>query len=173
MNQTGQQDSGRQDSDGQVPDGQDLAQDGLAAGAQELQAFGWEAAEIALPPGSGASGSGASGSGATAVSGFRRGDFAVYGADGVWQVVALPAQLLLGRLPTASAVRRFAAKCVSFPAQPNGAVIGTARQAMLQAVEEELSTARHAAQQIEGRIDDLMASIDDIRAKAILFSHDD
>lgn len=168
MNQTGQQDSGQQDSDGQVPDGQDLAQDGLAAGAQELQAFGWEAAEIALPPGSGASGSGA-----TAVSGFRRGDFAVYGADGVWQVVALPAQLLLGRLPTASAVRRFAAKCVSFPAQPNGAVIGTARQAMLQAVEEELSTARHAAQQIEGRIDDLMASIDDIRAKAILFSHDD
>jgi len=131
------------------------------AGARELTAFGWEAAPIAVPGGGGT------------VDGFRRGDFAVFVADGVWQVVALPARLLLGRLPSASAVRRFAGKCVSFPAQPNGAVIGAARQAMLQAVEEELATARHAAQQIEGRIDDLMASIDDIRAKAILFSHND
>src|SRR3546814_8319494 len=70
------------------------------------------------------------------VAGFRKGDFAVYAANGVWQVVALPAQLVLGRLPSASAVRRFAAKCISFPAQPNGAVNGAARQAMLQAVEE-------------------------------------
>src|SRR3546814_3241147 len=46
---------------------------------------------------------------------------------------------------------------------PNGAVIGAARQAMLQAVEEELATARQVAQKIEGRIDDLMASIDDIQ----------
>lgn len=133
-----------------------------AAGAQELLAYGWEVAEVAVPGGSGA-----------ARPGFQRGDFAVYAADGVWQVIALPARLLLGRLPSASAVRRFAAKCVSFPAQPNGAVIGAARQAMLQAVEEELATARQAAQQIEGRIDDLMSSIDDIRAKSILFSHDD
>ena len=133
-----------------------------AAGAQELLAYGWEAAEVPVPGGSGAM-----------ASGYRKGDFAVYAVDGVWQVVALPASLLLGRLPSASAVRRFAAKCISFPAQPNGAVIGAARQAMLQAVEEELATARQAAQQIEGRIDDLMSSIDDIRAKAILFSHDD
>ena len=133
-----------------------------AAGAQELLTYGWEAAEVPVPGGSGAM-----------VAGYRKGDFAVYAVDGVWQVVALPASLLLGRLPSASAVRRFAAKCISFPAQPNGAVIGAARQAMLQAVEEELATARQAAQQIEGRIDDLMSSIDDIRAKAILFSHDD
>lgn len=132
------------------------------AGTQELLAYGWEVAEVPVPGSSGAM-----------AAGFCKGDFAVYAVDGVWQVVALPAKLLLGRLPSASAVRRFAGKCISFPAQPNGAVIGAARQAMLQAVEEELATARHAAQQIEGRIDDLMASIDDIRAKAILFSHDD
>jgi hypothetical protein len=139
---------------------QDQAVSDPSAGAQELMAYGWEAADIAVPGGG-------------VKAGFSKGDFAVYAADGVWQVVALPARLLLGRLPSASAVRRFAAKCVSFPAQPNGAVIGAARQAMLQAVEDELATARQAAQQIEGRIDDLMASIDDIRAKAILFSHDD
>ena len=132
------------------------------AGAQELTAYGWEAIDVARPGGGGAT-----------VPGFHKGDFAVYAEHGVWQVVALPAHLLLGRLPSASAVRRFATKCISFPAQPNGAVIGAARQAMLQAVEEELALARQAAQQIEGRIDDLMSSIDDIRAKAILFSHDD
>lgn len=153
------------DQSGQQPDAEtalDQAALDQTAGAQELVAYGWEAAEVAVPGGSGAM-----------IAGLRKGDFAVYAKDSIWQVVALPAQLLLGRLPSASAVRRFAAKCISFPAQPNGAVIGAARQAMLQAVEEELATARQAAQQIEGRIDDLMSSIDDIRAKAILFSHDD
>lgn len=151
------------ESERQAADGgsDDTALD-QAAGAQELVAYGWEAAEVVRPGSDGAT-----------VAGYRKGDFAVYAANGVWQVVALPAQLLLGRLPSASAVRRFAAKCISFPAQPNGAVIGAARQAMLQAVEEELATARQVANKIEGRIDDLMASIDDIRAKAILFSHDD
>jgi len=44
---------------------------------------------------------------------------------------------------------------------------------MLQAVEEELSLARQAAELLESKIDDLMGSIDDIRAKAILFHRDD
>lgn len=134
------------------------------AGRQEFLAFGWQA-ETFTPPGQAGT--------AEPVEGFRKGDFAVFAADDAWQVVAMPAHLLLGRLPSASAVRRFAAKCINFPAQPNGAVIGAARQAMLQAVEEELALARHSAQQIEGRIDDLMSSIDDIRAKAILFAPDD
>lgn len=46
-------------------------------------------------------------------------------------------------------------------------------QAMLQAVEEELSMARQAADMLEAKIDDLLSSIDDIHAKSILFSRDD
>ena len=142
---------------------QDMAEaDGLAAAEQEFIAFGWEAAELPLP-----------GDGGRTKPGFRKGDFGAYHGVAGWEVLALPANLLLGHLPSASAVRRFAHKCVSFPAQPNGAVIGAARQAMLQAVEEELALARKAAELLEGKIDDLLASVDDIRAKAILFSRDD
>jgi len=139
---------------------------GLEAAEQEFLAFGWERAHFPVP------GSAEPASDPTRpleASGFRRGDFAAYRGPLGWEVVALPAGLLLGGLPSVSAVRRFAQKCVSFPAQPNGAVIGAARQAMLQAVEEELHLARQAAQSLENKIDDLMASIDDIRAKAILF----
>lgn len=135
------------------------------AAEQEFLAFGWEATNFALP--------GANGEGANTVTGFRKGDFGAYLQDGAWMVLAIPAQLVLGRLPSVSAVRRFAAKCASFPAQPNGAIIGAARQAMLQSVEEELAMARQAAELLEAKIDDLMSSIDDIRAKAILFARDD
>ena len=138
---------------------------GPSAAEQEFIAFGWEPSSFPLPT------SGGSDPASTA-SGFRRGDFAAYADGGAWVVLALPANLVLGRLPSASAVRRFAAKCVNFPAQPNGAIIGAARQAMLQAVEEELSLARQAADLLERKIDDLMGSIDDIRAKAILFQRD-
>ncbi len=134
--------------------------DSMAAAEQEFLAFGWEAAELQLP-------------GDRKAQGFRKGDFGAYHGVAGWEVLALPANLLLGHLPSASAVRRFAHKCVSFPAQPNGAVIGAARQAMLQAVEEELALARKAADLLESKIDDLLASVDDIRAKAILFSRDD
>ena len=137
------------------------------AAEQEFVSFGWEAASFTLPAGTREGGE------PMVVSGFRRGDFGAYSDQGAWGVLALPANLVLGRLPSASAVRRFAAKCVSFPAQPNGAIIGAARQAMLQAVEEELSLARQAAELLESKIDDLMGSIDDIRAKAILFQRDD
>lgn len=136
------------------------------AAEQEFIAFGWEASSFPVPA------SGESEVPATAT-GFRRGDFAAYAENGAWVVLALPASLVLGRLPSASAVRRFAAKCVNFPAQPNGAIIGAARQAMLQAVEEELSLARQAADLLERKIDDLMGSIDDIRAKAILFQRNE
>lgn len=134
-----------------------------SAAEQEFIAFGWQASSFPVP---------ASDPPAT-VNGFRRGDFGAYAVGGAWVVVALPANLVLGRLPSASAVRRFAAKCVNFPAQPNGAIIGAARQAMLQAVEEELGLARQAAELLERKIDDLMGSIEDIRAKAILFQRDD
>ena len=136
------------------------------AAEQEFVAFGWEAASFALPAGAEETGE------PMIVTGFRRGDFGTYFDHGAWGVLALSANLVLGRLPSASAVRRFAAKCVSFPARPNGAIIGAARQAMLQAVEEELSLARQAAELLESKIDDLMGSIDDIRAKAILFHRD-
>jgi hypothetical protein len=136
----------------------------LEAAEQEFLAFGWERRRITAPD---------TGSGKREVDGFSHGDFAVYFGPAGWEVVALPADMLLGRLPSASAVRRFAQKCVSFPAQPNGAVIGAARQAMLQAVEEELSMARQAANLLEAKIDDLLSSVDDIRAKAILFARDD
>lgn len=136
-----------------------------SAGEQEFLAFGWEAAMLELP---------GQEEGSAPCAGFRKGDFAALPQqDGAWLVLAVPAKLVLGRLPSASAVRRFVAKCVSFPAQPNGAIIGAARQAMLQAVEEELGLARQAADLLEAKIDDLMGSIDDIRAKAILFSHDE
>lgn len=138
-----------------------------SAAEQEFLSFGWEAASFTPPAGAG------EGEGAAAVAGFRRGDFGAYPDHGAWTVLAIPANLVLGHLPSASAVRRFAAKCVSFPAQPNGAIIGAARQAMLQAVEEELSLARQAAELLESKIEDLMGSIDDIRAKAILFQRDD
>ncbi|WP_298724928.1 hypothetical protein [uncultured Ferrovibrio sp.] len=134
------------------------------AAAQEFLAFGWQPAELSVP--------GAEGDAKT-VSGFRHGDFGAYLQGGAWMVLAIPANLVLGQLPSASAVRRFAAKCVSFPAQPNGAIIGAARQAMLQAVEEELAMARQAADLLEAKIEDLLSSIDDIRAKAILFARDD
>lgn len=137
------------------------------AAEQEFRSFGWEAASFPLPADGGDQGE----SGMAA--GFRRGDFGAYAESGAWVVLAIPANLVLGRLPSASAVRRFAAKCVNFPAQPNGAIIGAARQAMLQAVEEELSLARQAAELLESKIDDLMGSIDDIRAKAILFQRDE
>lgn len=134
-------------------------------GEQEFLAFGWEAATLDMPGQAEDSASRA---------GFRKGDFAALPQeDGAWLVLAVPARLVLGNLPSASAVRRFVAKCVSFPAQPNGAIIGAARQAMLQAVEEELGLARQAADLLEAKIDDLMGSIDDIRAKAVLFSHDE
>lgn len=136
-----------------------------SAGEQEFLAFGWEVAMLDLPGQEESS---------APCAGFRKGDFAALPQeDGAWLVLAVPAKLILGRLPSASAVRRFVAKCVSFPAQPNGAIIGAARQAMLQAVEEELGLARQAADLLEAKIDDLMGSIDDIRAKAILFSHDE
>lgn len=142
---------------------QDMAEaESIAAAEQEFLAFGWDAADLPLP-----------GDGSRHVQGFRKGDFGAYHGVAGWEVLALPANLLLGHLPSASAVRRFAHKCVSFPAQPNGAVIGAARQAMLQAVEEELALARKAADLLESKIDDLLASVDDIRAKAILFSRDD
>jgi hypothetical protein len=148
---------------GDQPDRQTL-QEMRVAGEQEFLAFGWQAAEVQLP-------------GAAPDTpprpGFSHGDFAAIHADPGWMVVALPAKLVLGTLPSASAVRRFVAKCVSFPAQPNGAIIGAARQAMLQAVEEELSMARQAADMLEAKIDDLLSSIDDIHAKSILFSRDD
>ncbi|MBP7065323.1 hypothetical protein [Ferrovibrio sp.] len=134
------------------------------AAEQEFLAFGWQRAQINAPD---------TGSGKRLVEGFRHGDFAAYDSPAGWEVVALPADMLLGRLPSVSAVRRFAQKCVSFPAQPNGAVIGAARQAMLQAVEEELTLARQAAHLLEAKIDDLLSSVDDIRAKAILFARDD
>lgn len=133
-----------------------------SAAEQEFIAFGWEAASFPVPAEK-----------PFTATGFRRGDFAAYADDSGWTVLALPANLVLGHLPSASAVRRFAAKCVNFPAQPNGAIIGAARQAMLQAVEEELSLARQAAELLERKIDDLMGSVDDIRAKAILFQRDE
>ena len=136
------------------------------AAEQEFISFGWEAASFTLPAGVEKNGE------PVVVTGFRRGDFGAYSDHGAWGVLAISANLVLGHLPSASAVRRFAAKCVSFPAQPNGAIIGAARQAMLQAVEEELSLARQAAELLESKIDDLMGSIDDIRAKAILFHRD-
>jgi len=139
-------------------------QDLRAAAEQEFLAFGWQATEVELP---------GSAPDTPPRSGFRHGDFAAMYTDHGWMVVALPARLVLGTLPSASAVRRFAAKCVSFPAQPNGAIIGAARQAMLQAVEEELSMARQAADMLEAKIEDLLSSIDDIHAKSILFSRDD
>jgi hypothetical protein len=136
----------------------------MVAAEQEFLAFGWEAAGIDLP---------GSAPGTPPRPGFRHGDFAATAAETGWLVVALPAKLVLGTLPSASAVRRFVTKCVSFPAQPNGAIIGAARQAMLQAVEEELSLARQAADLLEAKIEDLMGSIDDMRAKSILFARDD
>lgn len=138
-----------------------------SAAEQEFVSFGWEPASFTLQTGTEEAGEPA------VVAGFRRGDFGTYSDQGAWSVLAIPANLVLGRLPSASAVRRFAVKCVSFPAQPNGAIIGAARQAMLQAVEEELSLARQSAELLEARIDDLMGSIDDIRAKAILFNRDE
>lgn len=139
--------------------------DHQAAAEQEFLSFGWVRQEI--PAGD---------EGAAShhlVPGFRSGDFAAYAGAHGWEVVALPAAIRLGQLPSASAVRRFVQKCVSFPAQPNGAVLGAARQAMLQAVEEELSLARQATDMLEGKIADLLASVEDIQAKAILFARDD
>ncbi|PJI42500.1 hypothetical protein [Ferrovibrio sp.] len=150
-------------SDTEQPDQQTLQEMRVAA-EQEFLAFGWQATDVHLP---------GSAPDVSPRPGFNHGDFAVMHADPGWMVVALPAKLVLGTLPSASAVRRFVAKCVSFPAQPNGAIIGAARQAMLQAVEEELSMARQAADMLEAKIDDLLSSIDDIQAKSILFSRDD
>lgn len=143
---------------------QETLQDMRLAAEQEFLAFGWQESEIHLP---------GAAPDVPPRPGFCHGDFAVMHADPGWMVVALPARLVLGTLPSASAVRRFVAKCVSFPARPNGAIIGAARQAMLQAVEEELSMARQAADMLEAKIDDLLSSIDDIQAKSILFSRDD
>lgn len=137
---------------------------GASAGEQEFLSFGWNAVSLVVP---------GQPEGAAPQPGFAKGDFAVVGHEDAWLVIALPARLVLGTLPSASAVRRFVAKCVSFPAQPNGAIIGAARQAMLQAVEEELHLARQAADLLESKIADLMGSIDDIQAKSILFGRGD
>ncbi|MEK9970614.1 MAG: hypothetical protein VW600_15850 [Ferrovibrio sp.] len=150
-------------SDTELPDSE-ITQQARMAAEQEFLAFGWQAAEVDLP---------GAAPGTPARPGFVHGDFAVFSADPGWMVLALPAKLVLGVLPSASAVRRFVTKCVSFPAQPNGAIIGAARQAMLQAVEEELGMARQAAELLEAKIEDLLGSIDDIRAKSILFGRDD
>lgn len=144
---------------------QESSQERSLAGEQEFLAFGWDVVTLTLP---------GQAEDTPPRAGFRKGDFAVLPQDdGAWLVLAVPANLVLGGLPSASAVRRFVAKCVSFPALPNGAIIGAARQAMLQAVEEELGLARQAADMLEAKIEDLMGSIDDIRAKAILFSNED
>lgn len=135
-----------------------------SAGEQEFLSFGWAPVTLAVP---------GSDPAAPLLPGYARGDFAVVGHDEAWTVIAQSAGLVLGTLPSASAVRRFVTKCVSFPATPNGAIIGAARQAMLQAVEEELHLARQAADLLEAKIADLMGSIDDIQAKSILFAKDD
>jgi hypothetical protein len=142
----------------------DQGEQPASASEQEFLSFGWTPAMVAVP---------GQAEDAPPQPGYTRGDFAAIGRDGTWLVIALPASLVLGTLPSASAVRRFVAKCVSFPAQPNGAIIGAARQAMLQAVEEELHLARQAADLLEAKIADLMGSIDDIQAKSILFGRDD
>lgn len=134
-----------------------------SAGEQEFLSFGWSQVSVTVP----------GGDAATPQPGYAKGDFAVVGHDDSWTVIAQSAGLVLGTLPSASAVRRFVTKCVSFPAQPNGAIIGAARQAMLQAVEEELHLARQSADLLEAKIADLMGSIDDIQAKSILFTKGD
>lgn len=139
--------------------------DWQAAAEQEFLSFGWVPADIPIPDDAGER--------QQVRAGYRSGDFGVYASRFGWEVVALPARIRLGQLPSASAVRRFVQKSVSFPAQPNGAVLGAARQAMLQAVEEELGLARQAAGLLERKIADLLASVEDIQAKAILFSRDD
>lgn len=136
----------------------------VSAGEQEFVSFGWSPVTLTVP---------GQAEPAAPQPGYAKGDFAVVSQDDAWLVIAQPAGLVLGTLPSASAVRRFVAKCVSFPAQPNGAIIGAARQAMLQAVEEELHLARQAADLLEAKIADLMGSIDDIQAKSILFTRDD
>jgi len=138
-----------------------------SAGEQEFLSFGWAPVEVIVPGGA------TEGAVTTSRPGYAKGDFAVVGHDDSWTVIAQSAGLVLGTLPSASAVRRFVAKCVSFPAQPNGAIIGAARQAMLQAVEEELHLARQAADLLEAKIADLMGSIDDVQAKSILFTKGD
>ena len=61
------------------------------ASEQEFLAFGWQRAQINAPD---------TGSGKRLVEGFRHGDFAAYDSPAGWEVVALPADMLLGRLPS-------------------------------------------------------------------------
>jgi hypothetical protein len=118
------------------------------AGRAELVAFGWVAEREAGP--------------------LVLGRFAaVAAAAGGWQVNHVATGARLAELPTASAVRRFAAK-----AEGIADIVTVAPRLAAATLEEELTLSREAVGALERAVADLEDQINDLMAKDALFAED-
>ncbi len=118
------------------------------AGHAELVAFGWAATADGAA--------------------FVLGRFAVKASDeGGWQVSEQATGARLAELPTASAVRRFAAK-----AEGIEDIVTMAPRLAAATLEEELKLSREAVNALERAVADLEDQINDLMAKDLLFAED-
>lgn len=116
------------------------------AAPAELSAFGWTA---------------------TADGRFLSGRLEAAPAERGWLVLEQATGLRLAELPTASAVRRFAAK-----AEAAEDLAATAPRLAAATLEEELRASREAVAALERAVADLEEQINDLMAKDLLFAED-
>lgn len=127
----------------------------IEASAEEFAAFGW------LPEGQA----------------FARDGLQAVRDGGEWQVAATGCGALLGRFPTVSTVRRFAKRIGvitdwSAPS-PDPSALEAARMMALAVIEEEVATARDTIAALEDALADAEERVEDMQAKALLFTFDD
>lgn len=127
----------------------------IEASAEEFAAFGWQAAG----------------------DGFARDGLRATQDAGEWRVSAIGCGGLLGRFPTVSTVRRFAKRIGvitdwSVP-EPDSSALEAARMMALAVIEDEAATARDTIAALEDAIADAEERVEDMQAKAILFTADD
>lgn len=127
----------------------------IEASAEEFAAFGWQ------PAGGG----------------FARDGLQATRDAAEWQVSATGCAALLGRFPTVSTVRRFAKRIGvitdwSAP-EPDPSALEAARMMALAVIEEEVATARDTIAAIEDALADAEERVEDMQAKALLFTAGD
>ena len=116
------------------------------AAPAELLAFGWTTTDAGA---------------------FTSGRLQAMPAEQGWLVVERATGLRLAELPTASSVRRFAAK-----AEAVEDLAGLAPRLAAATLEEELKLSREAVAALERAVADLEDQINDLMAKDLLFAED-
>lgn len=130
-----------------MPPTRDESEELPDAAPAELVAFGW----TAKPDGKA----------------FVAGRLEAVAADHGWLVIEHATGLRLAELPTAAAVRRFAAK-----AEAVEDIAGLAPRLAAATLEEELKLSREAVAALERAVADLEDQINDLMAKDLLFAED-